>query len=170
MTAVPRRVVAADANVLINLIHVARLDLCGVIPGHEFVVPDHVREEITDAAQRAALEDAIARDALDVVSITDIHTIELYAELTVCLGRGESACLALAVERGWTVASDEKGRFRREAVARIGEARLVGTVYIFVLAIRAGLITIEEADIDKATLDAHRFSMPFGSFREVLST
>jgi hypothetical protein len=34
---------AIDSNVLINLMHVSRLGLLGSIPGHEFVVPDHVR-------------------------------------------------------------------------------------------------------------------------------
>lgn len=37
------RIVVTDSNVLINLMHVSRLGLLGSIPGHEFVVPDHVR-------------------------------------------------------------------------------------------------------------------------------
>jgi hypothetical protein len=46
------RIVVTDSNVLINLMHVSRLDLCGRIPGHEFVVPDHVREEDRDGKPR----------------------------------------------------------------------------------------------------------------------
>jgi len=42
------RIVVTDSNVLINLMHVSRLDFCGRLPGHEFVVPDRVREEIND--------------------------------------------------------------------------------------------------------------------------
>ena len=39
MAAVERiRVVVTDANVLINLIHVGRLDLLGSLSGYEFVV------------------------------------------------------------------------------------------------------------------------------------
>ena len=86
------------------------------------------------------------------------------------LGRGEAACLVLAVRHGWTVASDEKGRFRREAVKRIGGDRIIDTADLYIRAIRAGLVTIEEADVDKATLEARRFRMPFGSFREVAAT
>ena len=48
MTPGTSAIVVADANVLINLMHVARLDLCARIPGHDFVVPDHVREEFLD--------------------------------------------------------------------------------------------------------------------------
>lgn len=46
MSAAVRRIVVTDANVLINLMHVSRRGLLGCIPGHEFVVPDHVREEV----------------------------------------------------------------------------------------------------------------------------
>ncbi len=56
-------IVVTDANVLIDLMHVARLDLCSRLPGHEFVVPDHVREEIIDANQRMALDDAVCYTA-----------------------------------------------------------------------------------------------------------
>ena len=101
-----------------------------------------------------------------IALITDPEDIDLFAELITHLGRGEAACLVLAARYGWTVASDEKRRFRREAVQRIGSDRVIGTADLYALAIRAGLITIEEADVDKATLEARRFKMPFGSFRE----
>jgi hypothetical protein len=42
------RIVAADANILINFIHVQRLDLLGHLPEYEFVMPEEVRGEITD--------------------------------------------------------------------------------------------------------------------------
>lgn len=84
------------------------------------------------------------------------------------MGAGESACLVLAETRGWHIASDERGRFRREAVARIGADRLLTTSAIYVLAIRAGLLTVAEADEDKAHLATKKFVMPFGSFVELL--
>lgn len=168
MTTPPRRVVIADANVLINLMHVARLDICARIPDYEFVVPDHVREELTEPPQRAALDGAVARGTLRLEAITDLNAIALFAGLTVHLGRGEAACLALAVEKGWVVASDEKRRFRREAEARIGKNRLLGTAELFVLAIRAGVLTVEEADADKVLLEARRFKMNFASFRDLV--
>ena len=36
------------------------------------------------------------------------------------------------------------------------------------LAIRDGLVTVEEADQDKMVLEEHRFKMRFSSFRDVL--
>jgi predicted nucleic acid-binding protein len=84
------RVVVTDANVLINLLHVSRLDLLSTLPGHEFVVPEHVA------------------------------------------------------------------------------GRLLGTPDIFVVAIRAGLLSVEEADADKLALEKRRFKLSFGSYRELV--
>ena len=168
MKALPRRTIVADANVLINLMHVNRLDLCSCLPGCTFVVPDHVRDEITDKGQRVALDDAVTRGIFHIEAIKAIDTISLFAELTTYVGRGEAACLALAVERSWIIASDEKRRFRREAENRIGSGRIIGTRDLYVLAIQAGLITVEEADADKATLERRRFKMDFKSFQELV--
>ena len=44
------------------------------------------------------------------------------------------------------VASDEKRRFRREATSRIGADRIIGTADLYICAIQAGLVTVEEAD------------------------
>jgi hypothetical protein len=84
------------------------------------------------------------------------------------MGSGEAACLALAETKGWVIASDEKKRFRREAETRLGPDRLLTTPGIFVLAIRARQMTIEEADAAKALLEQRRFKMNFTSFREVI--
>jgi hypothetical protein len=72
------------------------------------------------------------------------------------------------VEKGWTLASDEKGRFRREAETRLGKGHLIGTAELFVLAIQAGLLTVEESDADKAVLERCRFKMPFRSFGDLV--
>lgn len=166
MTTTPQIIVVTDANVLINLMHVVRLDLCARLPGHEFVVPDQVREEITDANQRIALDDAVVRSVVRIEAITDLSAVTLFTELIARIDRGEAACLALAIERGWCVASDERRRFRREAEQRIGAERIIGTKDLYLLAIRAGLLSVEEADEDKAVLERHRFKMGFESFRD----
>jgi predicted nucleic acid-binding protein len=169
MTSAPVRVIVTDTNVLVNLIHVSRMELFGRIPSHEFILPDHVRDEITRPEQRTAIDAAIRAGILKVEAITEIPALELYSQLKERMGRGESACIALAESRGWAVASDERGRFRREALARVGADNLLGTPEIFVLAIQAGLLTIEEADRDICTLEQNRFKMPFGSFRDFLA-
>lgn len=167
--AAPQRTVVVDANVLINLIHVDRLGLLGALPGYRFVVPEDVVAEITDAAQRAQLDRATAASHLSVETITDPDDLLQYSEFRRSLGKGEAACIVLAERHGWLVASDERGRFQREALARLGTGRLVNTAGLFVVAIRVGAMSIEEADDAKSILERHRFRLPFGSFGDIVN-
>lgn len=162
------RTLVVDANIIINLLHVGRLALLATLPGYECVVPEEVVAEITSPAQRQELDVAISNGSLRVETITDFDDLVEYAELRRTLGRGEAACLVLARHHGWLVASDEKGRFQREASTRLGLGRTVNTAGIFVAAIRAGLLSIEEADQVKSILEQHRFLLPFASFSDIL--
>lgn len=163
----PTQIVVADANVLINLLHVGRLELCSQLPHLRFVVPDHVREEVTDPDQRAELDHAFEQGHFQLAELSELSDLAMFADLTTHLGRGEAACLVLAARHGWTIASDEKGRFRREATAKLGEGCLLGTPDLYRLAIQAGALTVAEADADKVALEAHRFRMPFDSFSQL---
>lgn len=167
MSTASHKVVVTDANVLINLMHVQRLYLCTCLPGFEFVVPDQVREEIQTPSMRRDLDRAIETGELATTELRGLEQLELFLELTKVLGRGESACLALAIRQGWLVASDEKRRFRREVEKHIGLERLLGTADIYRTALRAGVLTLEEAEADKVHLAHRRFRMD-ASFREAM--
>ena len=41
-----------DANVLINLAHLDRLDLLGALEGFDFVIPEEVRQEVKSVGAR----------------------------------------------------------------------------------------------------------------------
>ncbi len=161
-------VVVTDANILINFMRAEHLSLLGALTSFEFVIPEEVVAEITNPVQREQLEAALTRGELHTFVLEDTTELTIYAELRHVMGKGEAACLALAEVRGWIVASDEKKRFRREVRARLGEGRLVTTAGLFVLAIRAGLLSVEEADQAKAMLERHRFRMKFPSFRDLI--
>lgn len=75
------RVVVTDSCVLINLIHVGRLPLLGELPGHEFVIPDHVYEEVMNPEQRRVLDESLEHGRLKKEPLTDLSAIELYASL-----------------------------------------------------------------------------------------
>lgn len=146
-------VVVTDANIIINLLHVDRLNFLGKLPPYSFVVPEQVIAEVCNPAQSAALTVAIANAVLSEVKLLDISELTRYADPLKVLGNGEAACLALAETRGWYLASDERKLFLREATKRIGRARILNTAGIFVKAIRLGLLTVDEADQDKKTPD-----------------
>lgn len=144
------------------------MDLFGGLPGLRFLVPDHVLAEIAWQDQADQVETALNARHLTQTSIADATEMLTYADLRRTLGQGEAACLAIAEHRGFLVASDETRAFRREAVARIGEERLLTTPDLIIRAIRAGLTTVEEADTWKLKLAKKRFQMKFTSFRGIL--
>jgi predicted nucleic acid-binding protein len=162
------RVVATDTNILINLIHIGRLDLLGMLPPYSFVVPEEVVKEVREPDQAHDLQTAISSGVLLEVQLTDPAELKIYADLIQILGSGEAACLSLAQCRHWLIASDEKKKFRRETQARLGTGRLLNTPGILTLGITGGVLTVEDADHAKAALELHRFIMSFRSFRDVL--
>lgn len=168
MDSAPGLVVLTDTSVLINFLHLDRLDLLGKLPGYEFQVPDHVVEEIRDPVLRGRMEEGLRSGVLSVPSITDLVEIESYARFHRTLGQGEAACLAVAVCRGCYVASDDRGAFRRAVTEGIGKERIITTPDLIVLTIRTGLASVEVADGWKVTLEENRFRMRFASFREIL--
>ena len=164
MTTQTITVVVTDANVLINFFHIGRLPLLGALTPYRFVVPAEVVNEITEPAQKADVARALVQGVLTETVIDSIEALALFGTLRDLMGRGEAACLALAATEGWMIASDEKRRFRHEAVARIGEARIVGTASLLRHAIKIGGLTVAEADGFKVLLESKRFVMPFSSF------
>ncbi len=162
------RVVIADTNVLINLAIADALPLLAQVPDTRFVVCAEVLGELTDPAQSAGVHASIANGALSVVPFETTAELATYAALRRIMGQGEAAALALAEHRDYSIASDEKRVFRREARARLGADRIVTTADVFVACIRAGAISIEGADDALRTLAANRFTLPFASFRDLL--
>lgn len=86
------RVVLTDANIVINLIHIRCLGILGKLPGYEFVVPDEVIREVTDPGQREVLQATIDAGALRAITIDDVATLKVFADLSVIMGAGEAAC------------------------------------------------------------------------------
>lgn len=167
---VKAQLVVTDANILINLFHIGRLSILGALAQFEFVVPDEVVAEILHEEQSVALQAAIGASHLTIVGFQNTEDLTAFAALTSFLGKGESACLALAQQRGWWVASDEGGAFRREAQQRLGPGRLINTPGLLLSAIRTGVLTVEEADTAKGVLEQHRFRVKFKSFGDLLES
>lgn len=161
--------VALDASVLINFLIIDRIDLLAALPGVEFVIPEQVAAEVNRPAQAQILQDGIQSGHVRMVGTETPAELSEMGRLRQRVGHGEAACVALAASRGFLIACDERGPFLRMAEERLGRGRIVTTPGLMVLAIRAGLITVEQADEMKVALARHRFRMPFGSFRERVS-
>lgn len=142
-----RTTVAVDASVLINLIQAGRLDLLSAIRRWVFLVPDQAAEEVAYPEHAAVLDQALKAGDLQVESITDLTEMACFADLRSRMGKGEAACLAMAEQRGWMVASDDRGRaFLRLVRERIGEERLIDTAEIVGVAHQDNVISQVETD------------------------
>lgn len=162
------RIVVTDTSVVINFIHAQLLLRLPGLTSMAFVVTDVVRGEVTVDEQRAILDQVLTTDGWSCESITDPAAIEMQADLMSTMDPGEASSLALAATRGWMVACDERRAFLREAEKRLGEGRVLNTPGLLLMAIRAGTLTVGEADAAKAILEANRYTMRFASFADLV--
>ena len=159
--------VLLDATVLINLAITDRLDLLEGLSGYRFRTPQEALAEVLRKHQRSRIQRALQAGSLERVSLESHEESHRFQEFARNLGRGEAACLALASIRGWWLASDDHRALKRTR-QELPERRILNTPRLFLLAIRAGLLTVEEADETKRILAENRFRMGFDSFAELL--
>jgi predicted nucleic acid-binding protein len=160
--------VATDTCVLINLAVVGRLDLLKLIPPYIFHAASEVLDEIKDLDQRAAVDEAIAAGHLDEIKLDQAGELSLFVNFNATLGKGESACLALAKARGWTIATDESKDPKWKRMIAGGGFAIINTPGILLAAIRAGALSVAEADQIKERLEQRRFTMKFDSFGSLI--
>jgi predicted nucleic acid-binding protein len=163
-----RLLVVADSSFVINFLAVDRMDILGRLPQFRFHVVNHVLAEIRYESQRLRMRTALEAGTVIEIESTEPAEILLYDEFRRFLGDGESASMAVAVRRRWVIAADERGAFRRELFARLGEDYLLDTLGALVTAIKADVITVADAEALRAQLRAHRFEMDPTPFAELL--
>jgi predicted nucleic acid-binding protein len=153
--------VAGDACYLINFLAVDRVDLLARRTDYRIHLPLEVDAEIQRPEQRSRLLAAIDDGQLHLVELIEIPELtEFTALLRELIGKGEAACLAIAVARGWTVASDERRRFGRLARERLPDRPLITTRATVIEAVGLGHLTVDEAfAIQDALAAEHHFRM-----------
>lgn len=164
-------IMVSDTSVLVNFLRIERVDLIAD-HSYEFLVTDHVSEEITDnyPAQLELFECAVADGILRVVSVTDAKAVALFARLssTGTLGAGECSAIALSVHGGYSLAIDDK-RAAKQARSVSSNLKILRTQELVASMIQEDLLTVAEADAMKDTWsDNHRFRLPFNSFNDIL--
>jgi predicted nucleic acid-binding protein len=163
-----RHTVVVDTSVLINLAIVDRIGLLGALKRLQFVIPGEVLAEVKRPQQQRRVAKALEAGLLEEVALNEPEPLASFAAFRKQMKIGEAACLALAVAKGWLFACDEGRVVRREATRLLGKNRLLNTPGLFLLGIRTGYWTVNQADEAKAVLEAHRYRLKFGSFRELL--
>lgn len=164
-------IIVTDASVLINFLRIDRMDLIDRHPCR-FIITDHVAGEVTDEypEQQATLAAALESGILEQRSVAGIEALAIFAELNEGkrLGAGESAAIALAITADYGIAIEDR-KATREAQRLKADLRVLKTQDIIVHLMQAGHVTVEEADAIKVAWESlHRFTLPFGSFAELL--
>jgi predicted nucleic acid-binding protein len=163
-----------ETSVLINFLRINRVDLLARHPTYRFVVIDYVRREITNRSidQQTQLEAALKAGLLlgdiDPKNVS-LAELQAYADLqSVKIGDGERGAIAAAFARGYAIAINDYRALKR-LPATYKSLHLEDTASIMVALIRAGVLTVAEADVIKADWESnHRFRLTFTTFGELI--
>jgi len=159
---------ACDTCILINFALVERIELLTTLTEFKFCVPEDVWAEIERPDLRQIIDQHLRSGQLQLVRLDAPEELALFAIYSQVLGRGESACLAIAENRGWAIATDEsKDRKWRRTIAD-KKLQIINTQTLILRSIKAGRITVQEADAIKATLELNRFRLSINSFADLL--
>ncbi len=161
--------IVLDTSILLNFVKIGRVELLGQL-GTSVVLLDQVLDEVRRPDQRKAVKDAVAAGTLDLQSVRNPVEVALFTELRAGgrLGAGECAVLAVALTRNW-VAGLQDRRAGTEGQRRCEDLALCRTEDLVLTLIKAGYLTIEEADGFLAEWAAkHRFRSRLTSFRDLI--
>lgn len=167
----PSFIVIADTSVLINFLAINRMDL---IKRHScrFLITDHVSREVTEHYQEqfSRLKDALEQSILEEISVTHQEEVGTFAKLTAqeILGDGECACIAVALHRGYILATDDKKAIK-QAHSCCPTISIITTQDLIVSMIKIGLLDIDEADALKNDwADSYKFQIKIRSFKDLI--
>lgn len=164
--------VVLDTSVLINFLAVDRMDLLARYAGYRFLVTEHVRGEVTahynDQVKR--LDAALKTNVLEEIRVEVLEELGLFAQLTQNqrLGLGECAAIAAAIHRVHVLAIDDKVA-RRIALTLAPSLPVIDTQALMVSLIRAGVLSVEDADAIKTDWETnYSFALKLRSFEDIV--
>lgn len=168
-------IVVTDTSVLINFLKIDRMDLVGSHPAG-FLATDHVRDEISDRypAQIERYAAAVEANWVTEEAVVAPAEVALFGRLsrTSRLGSGECSAIAVALNRNHSLAMDDGRAIRhalREASITGFSISILRTQDVIIDLIRAGTLSIEQADQIKLVWEAHhRFRIAVRSFADLL--
>ena len=109
----------------------------------EMVVLENLRGIQKGISALAAVRTALSEGWLLEISLLHPEERRLFENLSVSLGIGESSCIAIARQRGYVFACDDRAA-RKEAT--LCGVRLTGTVGILIKATGIGILDLKKAN------------------------
>jgi predicted nucleic acid-binding protein len=108
-------------------------------------------------AALAAVREAVGAGWLQEVSCSTFEEKRLFEALSVSLGIGEAASIAIARHRGFVFACDDRAARKEAALCGV---KLTGTVGILIKAVRVGEIDLRKANRILKKMVGHGFYAP----------
>jgi predicted nucleic acid-binding protein len=160
-------VLLLDTTVLSNFALVGQLSLLGSIlkcKGIQPLITSQVREEFQQGVKRKLFETDVDTNWMKTIGLSE-EEVATARKLQGVLGVGEASCLAIALERGLPIATDDMKA--RDIARRLG-VPVTGTLGILGWAVKIGLISLEEGDSVLRSMRRQGYFSPVGSLRELL--
>ncbi len=159
-----------DTCVLINFAAINRIDLLASHPLYQFLITDHVREEVKEhyGEQFDAVNAAVDDGTLIEIAADQPGELTDFAKLDAQknLGTGECSAIAVAKNRCLPPAIDDKKARNRASEFDAGIV-LLSTESLVVELIQEGVLTVADADAIKLDWETHHsFKLKFSSFVE----
>ena len=154
-----------DTTVLNNFLKVGCLPLLRELFPASLRVAAQVYDELKAGGMETLIRNGVTQGWLRLVTPDTGRETTLYGEYSQSLGPGEAASLAIAVCRGWALATDD--RAARHAARAAGVA-ITGSVGILILAVQAGAITRQEGNQLLQQMRRHGYRFPLGTLDRLL--
>ncbi len=154
--------VVVDTTVLSNFSLVGRLDILKRLFMGELCTTDEVLREIRVGMDRKVLP----QTDWSWIKIVEIESeMHLYSKLCERFGKGEASCLAIALNRGLKILTDDIDA--RKFAQRRG-IPVSGTLGILAAAVEDGIITLEEGNRLLSEMIEKGYYSPVESLDEIL--
>lgn len=146
-----------DNTVLTNFALINREDVLMKVFNGVLYTSNEVLQEFQLGKERGILPD-IDWSWMRVLKIESEHEDHLFERLTERLGMGESACLSLAVNRNMKILTDDLDT--RNYAQRLGVS-VSGTIGVIVLAVKKGIISLEEGNNSLGEMVKNGYYSPY---------
>lgn len=154
----------ANTTVLSNFSHVQRPALLRATCLETIVTAAQVMAEIQRGVERHVLP-SCDWQWLPVYTLDTPAERRLYTQLHQRLGAGESACLALAMHRGFMVLTDDIDARRWGHHAEIPVS---GTIGLLVQLVQGDVLTVDEANALVHAMREHGYYAPIARLEDLL--
>jgi len=136
--------IVLDACSIINLLNGEVLQKVVSIQGINFYVGEYLYdEEILDVPQKLKVQSLIVNNFISIIeSSVSVSQFKALKD-TYELGDGETECIAICLNTGYNIATDDK-KARESAHTELGD-KVVGSLFLLRESVRTGMLSCDDA-------------------------